>query len=308
MRRSVTAPCRAESDAREVWIANADGNGLNNVSNNAADDANPSWSSDGMRLVFQSKHGGTKWDLYTVNWDGSGLAINTPTLDEQNPVWSPDGQRIAYFGTGFNVMYPNGTGIAPITTLSVINTFSWSTDSTKIVFGHSNPSIPDLFVATIGSASQPVNVTNSATADTSQAWAPGPRIVYTTSDLWTVNDNGTGATNVTQTASVFEYAPRWSPDGQSIIFTSNEQTEYEIHRIAATGGASTRILDNALGTAVNAGDWVTGVATDGHILFEHRTSSTASQIGVVDMNGNGAVFFNGTSGTNARGSTFAHCP
>lgn len=82
------------ANAREVWVANADGSGLINVSNDAAYDANPSWSPDGTRLVFQSKRGG-RWDLYIVNRDGSGLAnlTNTPTADELNPGWSPDGQR-----------------------------------------------------------------------------------------------------------------------------------------------------------------------------------------------------------------------
>lgn len=297
-------------NAREVWVANAEGTGLINVSNDAGDDANPTWSPDGTRLAFQSKRSGGRWDLFTVNWDGSGLTniTNTPTVDEVNPVWSPDGQRIAFLGAGLKVMYPNGTGIAPVSALSVADSFAWSTDSTKLVFGHVNPSIPDLFVATVGAAGQPVNVTNSTSPDRGQAWAPGPRIVYTTSDLWTVNDNGTGATNLTPGTSQLEYAPRWAPDGLSIVFTSNAQTEYEIHRIAATGGTATRLLDNTLGTASGAGDWVTDVADDGRILFERRTSFTASVVGVVDMNGNGAVFFNGTSGTNARAATFAHCP
>lgn len=50
------------------------------------------------------------------------------------------------------------------------------------------------------------------------------------------------------------------------------------------------------------------VGSDGRILFERRTSLTASKVGVVEMNGTGAVFINGTGGTNARGATFTHCP
>lgn len=298
------------ANAREVWVANADGSGLINVSNDAADDANPSWSPDGTRLVFQSKRGG-RWDLYIVNRDGSGLTnlTNTPTADEQNPGWSPDGQRIAYLGGGgLSVIYPNGTGAATVTTRAPSGPFSWSPDSTQIVFPSVTPNVPDLWVATVGSSGQPINLTNSTLAETGAAWAPGPRIAYATTDLLTVNGDGTGGANLTPGSAHFEYQPHWSTDGQQIIFTSNEQTDYEIHRIAATGGAVTRVLDNSLGATGGAGDWVQDVAADGRIVFERRTSSTASAIGVVAADGTGAVFFNGTGGTNARGASFAHCP
>ncbi len=311
-----TIPCALKvafhdgpDNAREVWIANHDGTGLINVSNDAADDANATWSADGMRLAFQSKRNGGRWDIYIVNADGSGLTniTNTPTADETSPVWSPDGQRIAFLGLGFNVMYPNGTGIAPVTSRSPSGAFTWAPSNMQIAFPSVNPNIPDVFVATIGSGAQPVNVTNSGTAETNPTWWPGPRIAYSTSDLHTVNGDGTGATNLTPGTQHFEYSPRWSHDGQTIFFTSNEQTNYEVHRIAATGGAATRVLDNTL-TGAGSGDWVVDVSTDNRVLFERRTSFTASQIGVVNADGSGAVFFNGTAGTNARGATFARCP
>ena len=311
-----TIPCALKvafhdgaDNAREVWIANRDGTGLINVSNDPADDANPTWSADGTKIAFQSKRSG-RWDIFVVNADGSGLTniTNTPSLDETSPVWSPDGQRIAFLGNGFNVMYPNGTGIAPASSRSTSGAFTWAPDSTRIAFPSVNPNIPDIFVTTIGSGAQPVNVTNSMTADTSPSWWPGPRIAYATTDLHTVNGDGTGSTNLTPGTAHFESSPRWTHDGQTIVFTSNEQTEYEIHRIAATGGAVTRVLDNALGTAVGAGDWVADVSIDARILFERRTSLTSSQVGVVNLDGSAAVFFNGTGGTNARGATFARCP
>lgn len=298
-------------NAREVWIANADGTGLINVSNNAADDASPTWAPDGMKLAFQSKRNGGRWDILIVNADGSGLTniTNTSTLDETSPVWSPDGQLIAFLGNGFNVMYPNGTGIAPITTRSPSGPFVWSPDSTRIAFPSVNPNVPDVFVATIGSGAQPVNVSNSGSAETGVTWWPGTKLAYSTTDLITVNGDGTGSTNLTTGTQHFEYSPHWTADAQTIFFTSNEQTDYEIHRIAATGGAVTRVLDNTLGTGAGVGDWVVDVAADGsRILFERRASFTAAQIGSVNVDGSGAVFFNGTGGTNARGATFARCP
>lgn len=297
-------------NAREVWIANPDGSGLINVSNSPADDANPTWSADGTRIAFQSKRTG-RWDLYIVNVDGSGLfnVTNTPAIDETAPVWSPDGQRIAFTGLGFNVMYANGTGVAPVTTMATSGAYTWSADSTRIVFPQVNPNVPDLFVATIGTGAQPINVTNSTAAETPAAWTPGPRLAYSTGDLFTSNPDGTARVNLTPGTPAMEYEPRWTTDGQTLVFTSNAETDFEIHRIAAAGGQPTRILDNTLGTAVGAGDWVRDVSKDGQrVLFERRTSFTASRIGVVAIDGTGATFFNGGTGTNARGATLARCP
>ncbi len=43
----------------EVFIVNADGSGLTNVTRNAAWDGPPSWSPDGRRLVFSSSRDNT---------------------------------------------------------------------------------------------------------------------------------------------------------------------------------------------------------------------------------------------------------
>lgn len=52
---------------------------------------------------------------------------------------------------GFNVMYPNGTGIAPVTSRSPSGAFTWAPSNMQIAFPSVNPNIPGLFVATIDS-------------------------------------------------------------------------------------------------------------------------------------------------------------
>jgi dipeptidyl aminopeptidase/acylaminoacyl peptidase len=60
--------------------------------------ANASWSPDGKWIAFQQDFGGNElWDIYVVPSDGGG-AINltqTPNVREENPRWSPDGKSIA---------------------------------------------------------------------------------------------------------------------------------------------------------------------------------------------------------------------
>jgi Tol biopolymer transport system component len=65
-----------------------------------AQEHNPSWSSDGTKIAFDSKPGqySADMDIYVMAPDGSGLTnlTNTPTLREADPAWSPDGTKIVY--------------------------------------------------------------------------------------------------------------------------------------------------------------------------------------------------------------------
>ncbi len=302
--------------SREVWVSNLDGTGLINVSNDAThDDLNPSWSPDGTKIAFQSNRNGN-WDIYVVDRTGSGLTNLTPatSTNETEPVWSPDGTKIAFNRGGVPyVMLANGSGVAQISTLALSSSIAWSPDSTQVVFGHVNPNVPDLFVATIGSSGQPVNITNEGNADVGATWAPGPLIAFYayagSSNVFTVSKTGTGLLNVTNnSSSAFYYAPQWTDDGQTIVFASDrENSIVKLFKAPASGsGPITRIVDNTQPSP--GGDFATDVSTDGAwVTFEHRSSLTASQVGVVGIGGSNLHTFNGTSGTNGRAPSFSPC-
>lgn len=81
----------------EVYLSDASGERLMNISGNPAMDGTPSWSPDGLRIAFMSdRHdpGGTP-DIYVMNVDGTGVERVTYG-GGWKPAWSPDGKKIAF--------------------------------------------------------------------------------------------------------------------------------------------------------------------------------------------------------------------
>lgn len=105
----------------EIFVMNADGSGLTNVTNTEdADDFDPAWSPDGTRIAFAS-FGPESKDIYVMTPDGTGLTRLTggPGNDFM-PAWSPDGSKIAFVsdrdgGQDIFVMNADGTGVTQLT-------------------------------------------------------------------------------------------------------------------------------------------------------------------------------------------------
>jgi TolB protein len=131
----------------DIHLANLDGSGLVNVSNDPARiDDGPDWSPDGRRIAFAgnpcfTEGGGTPQGgpcVFVMNADGSGKVNLTPeekraecpdrlegyshAHHSRDPSWSPDGSKIAFTGyfdvcnhssggaSDIWVMNPDGSG------------------------------------------------------------------------------------------------------------------------------------------------------------------------------------------------------
>jgi len=80
----------------EVFVANSDGSGIRNLTNNPTFEGWPAWSPDGKRIAFAGNRNGV-YQVFVMNADGSGVTLLANTEGRATaPKWSPDGKSI-YF-------------------------------------------------------------------------------------------------------------------------------------------------------------------------------------------------------------------
>jgi Tol biopolymer transport system component len=87
------------SGSEELWLSNADGTGLRQITFMGGPScADPQWSPDNRTLLFHSAAGGSA-DIYRLSSDSLDIQrLTTETSDEVEPKWSRDGRWI-YFGS-----------------------------------------------------------------------------------------------------------------------------------------------------------------------------------------------------------------
>ena len=81
----------------EIFVVNADGSDLHQLTATDEPEINPAWSPDGSRLAFASSTSQlAPLDIYVMNADGSDRRRLTNGGENFSPDWSPDGTRIAF--------------------------------------------------------------------------------------------------------------------------------------------------------------------------------------------------------------------
>ena len=80
----------------EIYLIDADGQGLKRVTHDLAVKGGPSWSPDGKRIAYYALHEGF-FHIYVVGADGGHRKRLTHNQEyHMCPAWSPDGQTIAF--------------------------------------------------------------------------------------------------------------------------------------------------------------------------------------------------------------------
>jgi Tol biopolymer transport system component len=185
-----------QGNTSQVFLASSDGSAISQLTNEMNGACQPSWSPDGMKLVFVSPCY-EKSDLYPK----SGLYIMDLETNEVKPLpsdpagdfepaWSPDGGKIAFTSLrGQNLMQIFSLNLNDLS----VNQLTKSDGNVQ--------------------SRQP-------------AWSPdGKKIVYTVRRLglmqiWDMFADGSIQEQLVRTGGSFsDYMPAWSPDGSFILFS-----------------------------------------------------------------------------------------
>jgi Tol biopolymer transport system component len=244
----------------EVFVINADGSGLTNLTRNPADDGFPHVSPDGRQIAFGSSRDNEAGDAYVMNADGSDVRRLTHDGNGGNGPWSPDGRTIAServvggVGNDRNVeiylMNADGSGQRRLTHDPAPDVRPvWSPDGRTIAFVTYRDGRPAIYLMNAdGTSQRKLTRTPNNEAPGSVAWAPdGRQIAFVrwpfarlargrdrNNDIYVVNVDGTGLRNVTRSPGR-DGAPVWSPDGRKIAFVSKRDGNRDIYVMNADG-------------------------------------------------------------------------
>jgi dipeptidyl aminopeptidase/acylaminoacyl peptidase len=124
-------------------------------------------------------------------------------------------------------------------------------------------------------------------AGLSPAWSPNGRsiafdtLVERNYDVWTMRADGSGRRRVTQDPAP-DYFASWSPDGASIVFTSDRGGE-DLFVIGADGSGERRLTDHP------GPDWGAAWSPDGMRIAFAGNANGNLEVEVVNVDGTGRV-------------------
>jgi Tol biopolymer transport system component/serine/threonine protein kinase len=238
----------------DIYVMNADGSNLQQLTTNEADDVLPAWSPDGERIAFESTRDGIANEIYVMNADGSNLQrLTTNEKGDYSPAWSPDGERIAfdsYRDSNFDiyVMNADGSNIQRLTTDEADDTFpAWAPDGERVAFHSGRDGNDDIYVMN-ADGSNIQRLTTDEALDTLPAWSPdGERIAFSSRrdgnygiGIYVMNADGSNVQHIT-TNEERDGRLAWSPDGSRIAFASDRNGNMDIYVMNADGSNLQRL-------------------------------------------------------------------
>jgi Tol biopolymer transport system component len=205
----------------EIYSMAPNGSSVTRLTELASDDRSPAWNFAATDIAFATNRGADSlgdFEIYRMLASGAGpSALTDNAVPDSSPAWAPDGTRLVIVRHGLTdtelvIVAADGTGTTTPLTESISSLVApvepdWAANGNRIAF----------------------------------AAIPGDASSY---DIFTINPDGTGLTNVTNTPTRDEREPSWSPDSAQIAYSGFAASNYEIRRIGADGTGDFQVTNN----------------------------------------------------------------
>ncbi|MCI0329946.1 MAG: DUF5050 domain-containing protein [candidate division Zixibacteria bacterium] len=244
--KRIAFSARTEKEPFEIYVVNADGSGLKQLTNDSSEDYWTSWSPDGKKIAFNSNRDGN-YEIYIMDADGSNPTRLTNHAEKDiGPSFSPDGKKIAFTSVRdgnyeLYVMNVNGTGLKRLTNTphKEYNPI-WSPDGKRLVYYYEKGDRKDQIYICNADGSNPRNITNNEANNIFPAWmAGGKEIIFTSNPnrvegIYSIKPDGSGLKSV-KTGERRAFFARYSPDGSKLAVITGGWPSSNITIINADG-------------------------------------------------------------------------
>ena len=227
----------------DLWVIDLNSTALQNLTKGRINDISSpaAWSTDGKQIAYWGDLGGVS-GVYTMDADGRGsrLIAEGFVFHDDTLSWSRDGNRIVGapvlpikngFGSDIVVMNANGVNHKNLTNnvrARNINP-SWSPNGKYIAYVASPDPLRwwpphNIHVMNADGTNQVILTEEGRWVyEWHPTWSPDSRTIAFVKqtpdgfhDIFTINADGSGLQNITQTHRVSEASPSWSPAPQAV--------------------------------------------------------------------------------------------
>jgi hypothetical protein len=250
------------SSGAKIYAMNADASAIVEI----GDGSFGSFSPDGQRVVFSLSDS----QIYKMNADGSNrllLAsgnIGSMIVKRRYPVWSPDGTKIVFVQDARPAR------------------LSGPTTSSLMIMNADGTSPAALFSET----------TNSPDNISSPSWSPdGTKLVLvkrsgSTTDIFTINANGTNLHSFTGGINGYYSYPVWSPNGNRVAFLKRSSQTSSSANLFVGNANGSNFTAIATGLTLGRPAWSPESGTVAFLRLVANTRAT-HQIVMIDATGAG---------------------